>query len=750
MLIAVGGIVGRPGVASTWAAESASSNELDRLRADVAVLASTGPDGTPRLLVVDPVAADATAARLAILERDTVWSAVATTTVDLDLAGRGPTRTPWLVGLGGDRFVLIASADQQIRTHLARIDIVDGDGGPAIIEREAVTVHALVADAGAADVEADGTPDLVLAQSGPASSDASCRGSVIEVMPDGDLGQPVAVATDVLIHSGVIGPFDGTPGDDLAVYTMPVCTGETGAASPADLRVIRLTDGTRVASLPAVQGDLPVWFASPSRLDIDGDGRAELLARLDRGLSIIDPSDGWSRLRIATPAALPLGMLRVRATPDESLPSRTRVAWLEPSIDGRGSIGVEDVRRELDGSLDSGPATVHWDSNPPSSRWRLAVASAMATRGRPVAWLGGGDGERCPDVVVPTAVLSCATGDIIAAPMWVGARPVLGIGDGVGRRMLVAVGQDVLAGSGLPQTPDPWGDGAGGRWRAGPSALLALAEVDEQVASSAPVLRPVVMPQAELGPGARIAAADGTRLYVATVGLGVDEPPSQADLDPVAAVLGPVPPDATADLVRLPVRPGAASGVEHREVTVPLAAERWSGGGPAVSWSATVIPFTDVGDVDAAYVVTVRRDVDPPRLALLAPLLSPVWPVATTLHGTTEPGAVVRLSDGPPVVADAGGAFALDTALAPWPQSLDIRAADAAGNVATLGVSVVGGVDYRTFPWASISAVAVLAAVVISGVLGTRRRRGVASTGPHDGADGPAPELEELAPGDGL
>src|SRR6185436_3077678 len=149
----------------------------------------------------------------------------------------------------------------------------------------------------------------------------------------------------------------------------------------------------------------------------------------------------------------------------------------------------------------------------------------------------------------------------------------------------------------------------------------------------------VVGAQAEPGPGATIAAADGTRLSVASVGLDVGEPPSQADFDPVAAVLGAAPTEATAELVRLAVRPGVASGVEHGTVTVPLPVERWSGGGRAVSWSTTVIPFTDVGDVDAAYLVTVRRDVDPPRLAVPVPFLSPVWPVATALRGTTEPGA---------------------------------------------------------------------------------------------------------------
>jgi hypothetical protein len=240
---------------------------------------------------------------------------------------------------------------------------------------------------------------------------------------------------------------------------------------------------------------------------------------------------------------------------------------------------------------------------------------------------------------------------------------------------------------------------------------------------------------------------------VAAVGLGEGEPPSQADLDSVAAVVGDAASDATAALVRLGVPPGAASGVDRGEVSVPLAAERWAGDARAVSWSTTVIPFTDVGDVDAAYAVTVRRDMDPPPVALPAPLVSPIWPVAATLRGSTEPGATVRLgeSGGPSVVADASGDFTIETTLAPWPQQLQVEAVDGSGNVATLAVSVVGGVDYRTFPWAAISALLVLAAVVLSGVLGTRRRRGGPPRPPVDqDPDGPRPELEELAPGDGL
>ena len=124
--------------------------------------------------------------------------------------------------------------------------------------RDAVSLDATIEDAGAADIDADGTLDLVLAQTDLASSDSSCRGSTIRAYRDGDLGAGADVASDALVDSGVIGSFDASRGDDLAAYVMPVCTGETGASTSAVLRVYRLTDGTPVASLPALELDLPV------------------------------------------------------------------------------------------------------------------------------------------------------------------------------------------------------------------------------------------------------------------------------------------------------------------------------------------------------------------------------------------------------------------------------------------------------------------------------------------------------------
>ena len=219
----------------------------------------------------------------------------------------GPLRQPWLVGLGGDRFALIATEEQHVRSRIARVDVVDGSNGPSIVVRDAVSLDTTIEDAGAADIDADGTPDLLLAQTDLASSDSSCRGSTDPGLSGRRPWCRRRRRERCARRLGVIGSFDASRGDDLAAYVMPVCTGETGASTSAVLRVYRLADGTTVASLPAVELDLPGIIAAPVRLDIDGDGRDELLARLEDGLNVIDPSDGWSQHTLAAGAALPLG-----------------------------------------------------------------------------------------------------------------------------------------------------------------------------------------------------------------------------------------------------------------------------------------------------------------------------------------------------------------------------------------------------------------------------------------------------------
>ena len=132
------------------------------------------------------------------------------------------------------------------------------------------------------------------------------------------------------------------------------------------------------------------------------------------------------------------------------------------------------------------------------------------------------------------------------------------------------------------------------------------------------------------------------------------------------------------------------------------------------------------------------------------PFLSLPWPLSGPIKGRTEPGARLRLAQGPFVAADRDGSFELDAALAPWPQDLAIEALDARGNRTTLAVSLVGGVDYRQLPWQTLVIVGILfgAGITSFGVPLRRRPTPVASA-PVDGRPVPSTAGGEIASGVG-
>ena len=75
--------------------------------------------------------------------------------------------------------------------------------------------------------------------------------------------------------------------------------------------------------------------------------------------------------------------------------------------------------------------------------------------------------------------------------------------------------------------------------------------------------------------------------------------------------------------------------------------------------------------------------------------------------------------------------FTVVTRLAPWPQTIRLTATDVSGNTSIGEFSVVGGVDYRQFPWAVISATLSSAVVGAARGLaggGSERRGGVEAT----------------------
>ncbi len=164
---------------------------------------------------------------------------------------------------------------------------------------------------------------------------------------------------------------------------------------------------------------------------------------------------------------------------------------------------------------------------------------------------------------------------------------------------------------------------------------------------------------------------------------------------------------------------------------------------PALSREPTIAQVNDWGEVAGPVRGTIVRDLSGPSLTLDAPFLSLPWPMAATVHGRSEPGVEVRGASGGPVNTDRRGRFELRTQLAPWPQTLELTAVDESGNVTVGRFSLVGGVDYRAFPWGAILAVTLLLGAVLSAGRGSRAR----ATEPDVYADiDPKPEIEELLP----
>lgn len=748
--------------ASIAAANADSANVLDHERADVTVL-SPGPDGAHRLLVIDPPVPGSLAVRAGVLERGDTgvwWMAtsldVSVPPIDVARTAADPASVePWLVALDGHRSVLIVASEERGETTLVPIVARNRPDTVTLSAGEPVTLPAVIDDAGVADVDADGAPELVVASARTLRQGGTCQSSSLWVL-DTDLR--IVRTIDVperRLASGVLGEFDEVAGEDLVAYANPNCPAGPDVFAEQRLVIIRLIDGTIPADRRAsAAGPGPDWSGPPVRYDADGDGRHELLVRLVRGLLIVDPHRDWADIRVASDAAFPLG---AAIATDVDGGRAARVAWLEPSIDGRASIGTELVRRDANGALDSGPATVMWQpATRFADRWTAAVVDAIAAASRqsgPVGYRDAASDPDCADLVVPLAIVPCAGSDLLPGPAWLATRPVAAVGPPGERRVVNAVATVRGGATGLPISPTPWGGGPDGRWRHGPSAPFALAEVqaDDLFDGRPFVPAPTVDRDAAVGPAATLGGAPGLRL-IATIGAAASDAPEPAPDPGILDVLGR-PPAGTdgISVIRLPVEPGAAAGAGRGTTTIDLSGATVADGSRAERWAVTTVALDDRGEVSEVFATTVRVDVVAPELVLTAPDVTPIWPFPASITGSAEPGATIRDESGDPIPVTPDGAFVVERTLGPWPQEIRVLATDAFGNEGVATITVVGGIDYRGWTWPAIIAGMVIVAAIASGIVGTRWRRGDAPAGSLVRAipdEWPAPELEELAPGE--
>jgi hypothetical protein len=154
----------------------------------------------------------------------------------------------------------------------------------------------------------------------------------------------------------------------------------------------------------------------------------------------------------------------------------------------------------------------------------------------------------------------------------------------------------------------------------------------------------------------------------------------------------------------------------------------------------TIAQINDWGEIAGPVRQTIELDSDGPSLVVETPFLSAPWPFEATIQGRSEPDIDIRGGTAGPVRSDRRGRFELRTQLAPWPQTVELIAVDETGNRTTKRFTLVGGVDYRDFPWAAILALALLLGAILSAGRGVATTREVEILPDAE----PLPEIEEL------
>lgn len=734
-----------------------ASSRLERSMVDVRFLVPSEGSDAPGLLVIDEQRPSPSAVRVAVIRRDGVWMEQASAEIVLVPSDAGVSvpdaalETPWMLSLDVDSVALVANASSADAAYLTVVHVDTGAGHDRIAYSTPVRVPFHVDDAGLADIDGDGRPSLVLASALTKRADGTCRSTTIMALDPGSLAvEALTTLADIRIAGAVIGRFDDVPGDDLFAYAYPDCAASPDLAIEARITAFRLLDGSILFDQPAAvaRGSL----GAPMRLDAEGDGRHQLVARSAVGLALIAPVDGWAVRAFAPGSALPL----IALGPDAGR-GRGVVGWLD-ATGGDQRVSMATVGPDLDVSGSSFERLTMSSVQRltiGSPRWERIIAAtegAAADGAPPVAFSGAVDPAGCADVFIPAAILPCGETTLRAGPSWIASRPLGLFGQGSGRRLLLAAG--IEWDERLPAAPTPAASDIPGWWRHGPSVPFVLSEVR---AADATYFRDFPIPHATIervaGPGGTVdlPGFTGARLFVGVTGASADatEPVVTDDILRSAAS------SSERRLVaRVAVPPGGESGRDGGFTRVDLGPSRVDEPGTG-RWIVTVVPINEWGEVGVPAAALVGSDSTPPTLGVDAPFSTPLWPVEAEIPGVAEPGTTVFVDGRGRVDVDRRGRFAIRTTLAPWPQTFRISATDAAGNVTTREVTVVGGVDYRQFPWSAIATAVLLLAAGISGIVGSQRTRGSGTSGRASAGDGrwldegPQPEIEDLPPGTG-
>ena len=618
--------------------------------------------------------------------------------LDLDPLGNRAEGAPWLVELATSRFAVLTPLPAERATRIMVVEV-----GPDGLRSEAVLrFDHPVDEALGADVDGDGQDELLLDTSAVDPAGPTSQSGLLTILDGRSLAPH---ASHVLLNERLVAAaavdLDEVPGAELAAYATGSCP--ASPVSPADLRllVVRLLDGEvlRDTGLDAADGTIAAALP-PMAVDAGGDGRPELLVRAGTGAR-----DGGDRRsarpgRRRRPARRPARRRRTGAHPAAGWPAGPR----GPDAGDASPSGVRAGRRRVAVPAARGRAVRAGRRCPAVPR----PAGPSPVRGLP----GGAPGaparprrRRLPGARDPGRQLAlcdrlagCVPGNVGADLPGDDAAGRAGGASGRCRRGSHRATPRIAGGvSGLGPRCAGWRRRArqrprrSCRGRCGRRLPGASRSSMSRPPPSIPPIRDLRAPPLDASAndrnrGVSVAAAAGTRI----VGVGfVGTEPAADTLDAFVGAFRRAPVGSemvvaggTASLGASRRGDVVAPGRDPVTTDYPFPAFAPDGSGRETdrgeSMSVHLVGISPLGEPSG--VTVVRRGIagGAPALAVTSPALSMPWPAETLVEGSTEPGSLIAVGDGP-ATPTTDGRFAIPARLPPWPCDFVVRTTTPAG-----------------------------------------------------------------------
>ncbi len=444
--------------------------------------------------------------------------------------------------------------------------------------------------------------------------------------------------------SGVAsGEFDGRPGDDLVGSAYDTCGPDPDIPDRHHLVAVRLADGAVIKDIPSTEVDSETIVPTlPLVVDVDGDGRDEVVLPTVTDVAIYDPTDHWRRLSLGAGAVAPF------AATDGSAGGKPAIvrwlAWAPTSGSELRSVSLERVAGSLTetGTTSTPVPGLSADEN---TALMLRMNNVASIQTPPVSLAADVNRDGCLDLVLLGIVADCAgTGPIRPGPAWLNTRPLGVVGTPDDPHLLVAEGLDwyPYAGGGTPPSP---GASAPGWWRNGGIEAFFLAEVPlafDAAAQSAAA--PVIPVFTDRFGSIRLEAPTATRLLIRAHPLASDAPPSTST-PTVESFLWSDPPDGEYSMLKW-LSDAAGTGSVGASTQFDIVNEVSSqDGAPVDRWSVSVAALDARGNVSQVSDLIITYDQTAPTVTLDTPAVSAPWPFEAKHHrdlGAGGDGAAQR------------------------------------------------------------------------------------------------------------